>query len=550
MNLLLVRSGPAPETHDPDKHQTGALVLSAETPLPPRAPTLTLHALVDAHRTEGAGACRSAVGAPAHVDEVPLACPHDEAATKELDERVQAAARLATDGVLLDRPDAWYTAGRRGAGFCEACAAAFNLHLRNSYGEQYVPYDVLTPHAAADEAQPAPFWRELEAMRLRSGVEPGARLTRRVRDEVRRTRGGETSVGATLEGSSPASVLLAEKLDFVVVAAPVPSVERAGVASYEIFRAALGKRPLIALVDRETATRPGLVAQAAQLASATGAEISLPPEAPEKSHLALAFHRRFWKEFRARYRPTQPLAEVLLLYSPTCDHLTRGRHGVSVRASAEALTSLGAQYRVVLEVPRTGTEPVVLCDAGAIGAVDAARIERRVVEGASAIVVGRCAAADEDGRPLEGPLPELAAGLNRVGAGTVFSIDPKPAIGAERRPETLATELDRALESLLGRGRRAATVSLPSLIVKMFLDPEKKLDVHLVGRAFDPASGDAQKVSGAVVHLAGFAVSGARSGYVFTAEAPERKITLTPFGMGVQAALPDFTGAAILTIAR
>jgi hypothetical protein len=153
---------------------------------------------------------------------------------------------------------------------------------------------------------------------------------------------------------------------------------------------------------------------------------------------------------------------------------------------------------------------------------------------------------------MEGPFPELSSGLNRVSAGTVFVADLQaPASGvAERRWEPLVTTLDKGLEALLGRGRRAASISKPSVVVKMYIDPDRKLDVHLVGRQFDPATGAAEEVKGASLFLAGSAVSGARSGYFFTAEGPERKVTLTPFGMGVQATLPDFVGSAVLSVAR
>ena len=78
----------------------------------------------------------------------------------------------------------------------------------------------------------------------------------------------------------------------------------------------------------------------------------------------------------------------------------------------------------------------------------------------------------------------------------------------------------------------------------------RQLDVHLVGRQFDAATGNAEEVKGLVLHLAGAAVSGARTGYLFSPDVPERKVALTPFGMGVQAVIPDFAGAAILSVAR
>ena len=77
------------------------------------------------------------------------------------------------------------------------------------------------------------------------------------------------------------------------------------------------------------------------------------------------------------------------------------------------------------------------------------------------------------------------------------------------------------------------------------LDPEKKLDVVLVAR--DPANA---AVRGATIFLSGAVVSGARSGFLFQPGAPEKRVPLVPFGMGVQATLPDFDGEAVLAVER
>lgn len=550
MNLLLVPSGETvPDGGAEAMRGVDALAVDAEA-LPPRAPGLSLHARVDAWSTgDEAHACRSRSNEPSRADGRLVACANDPAGEAALDERVEQAARKPVDGVLLERPDAWYAGeDAAGTGHCAACDARLGEHLQIAYGESFVPFDM---HEARAQPEP-PFVREWESVRLRAAVEHGGRLARRARDEARRVRGSETAVGASFQSANPAAVLLAQDLDYVVTPAPEPVPDGARVAPYELFRAALGTRPLVGLLPERLAARPGHVLQAARLAAASGAEIALPRNAPDASHAALAAHRQFWKEFRSRYRPVERLAEVLLVYSPECDHHSGGEHGAGVRAAAEALTALGAQYRVVMRVPRAGSEPLVLADATALPEADAARLERRVSEGASAIVIGACGAVDDDGRALEGPFPALDRGLNRVGSGTVFSLDNglQPVGGGERRWESLMPTLDKALESLLGRGRRAASCSRPSVVVKLYVDPDRKLDVHLVGRQFDPHTGAPEPVHGALLHLAGFAVSSARSGYLFTADGPERKVTLTPFGMGVQVTLPDFAGAAILTVAR
>lgn len=560
MNLQIVRPTETCSTPVLSERLADALLVPAGDSPPAKVAGTKLFVSVDAVAPASDAACLDAKGQASTLHDPatlstsvgtrPIACPNDKAEEHALDERAKAAARFDVDGVVLDAPDAWYVAGLRGAGFGGPCQARLNTALQLDYGEQFTPSNVLLSNLAAAANGDAPFWRERDALRLRVGVEHGARLMRRIRDEARTSRNLETQVGVRLLGLGPAAIELAQRADFALVPAPAPMPERSRVTLYEIFRAAMAQRAVIGMLDADAAKNPALVAQAARLAGASGAEVTIPHSAPAESHAALAAHRKFWKEFRSRYRPSDRLAEVLLLYSPQCDHWSGGAHAGAVRAIGEALTRLGAQYRVVLSVPRSGTEPVVLADAFALPEEDAARLEKRITEGASAIVFGRCGAVDDEGRPLEGPLPELSGGLNKVGAGTVFLLEAAVPEAEERRWEPLVAVLDKAMESLLGRGRRAVSVSKPTVVAKAYLDPERKLDVHLVGRAFDPVKGRPEEVKGLVLHLAGASVSGARTGYLFTADQPERKVPLTPFGMGVQAVIPDFVGSAVLSVAR
>ncbi len=554
MNLQFVQATEAAQASaEASNRGVTAIVLPFTEPLPARPAGVQLFARVDAMAPHGTGVCRDSWDDPSALtvdgEHMLVACPNDAAEEHAFDEEARAASRLAVDGVLLDRPDAWYAADSRGAGFCPHCRDRQTGALVSAYGEQFSTKEAVT-RPPASEPNP-PFWREREALRLRVAVEHGGRISRRARDEVRRVRNSETLVGARLLGPSAAAVLLAQKLDFVVLPAPAPTPARSDAGIYETFRGALRHRPLVGELDPDTARVPHLVRQASRLAAACGAEVSLPLNAPAESHAALAALRRFWREFRSRHRPVERLTEALLLYSPDADHWTRGVHGEGVRAAAEALTLLGAQYRIILSVPRSGTEPIVLADASALPADDAARLDRRITEGAGAIILGTTGTADETGRPLEGPFGELEPGLNRVGAGTAFVLDlDAPAREAPRKWDSLAPGIEKALESLLGRGRRAASSSRPSMMIKMYVDPDRKLDVHLVGRQFNATTGAPEDLKGVTLYLSGGAVSGARSGYLFTPDAPERKVALTPFGMGVQAALPDFAGSAVLTIAR
>lgn len=514
--------------------------------LPARVPGVGLHAIVDVRSVAGEGACSSADDEPARIDGRTLSCPNETGEAAALDDRTRAAARLQVDALVLDQPDAWYAAGPRGAGFCGACSERFNRLLQTSYGEQFVPYPAVARIAEAPNGD-APFAREHAQQRLAVGIEAGARLSRRARDEARSARGTELLVGGRFHDVNPVSALLASRLDFALVPVAAPSPERAQLGDYEILRAALQRRPVVGMLDAATAKAPGVAAQAWRLATSVGASIAVPSAAPQETHEAIAQHRKFLREFHTQYRPTERLAETLVVYSPACDHWTEGRHGAGVRAVTEALTQLNVQYRVVLSVPAFGSEPLVLADAAALPNEDAQRLQRRVEQGSPAIVVGRCGSVDEVGRAFEGPFPELTNGLDTVGSGSVFTIDPT---GTQREVAPLLGPLETALDELLGRGRRVVTTNRPTLVAKLFIDPEKKLDVHLVGRAWNAASGSAEAIQGAVLRLSGVAVGGARVGWLFTQGGPERKIPLTPFNMGVQAALPDFIGSAVLTVSR
>lgn len=524
-------------------------IVADPTAITPPPPHTSLYVRVDAFSPVEEGECRTAEGEQAQFDNQAISCPHHAAAQDALDERARAAARLDTNGVILDRPDAWYAAGDRQAGFCNACNDRLNAHLQKIYEDQYVPYAVVSKLAGASEPSEVPFWREHSQLRLASGLEAGARLSRRVRDEARLARNVETWVGAQLTGMNAASVQLARKLDFVILPVTCHDSGQVDPAPYEVFAAAVNKRAVVGLADALTASEPARALQASRYASAMGASLSLPESATAETIDAVAEHRRFTREFQTRYRPVERYAEVLLVYSPECDHWTNGRHGRGVRAAAEALSRVCAQYRVVLGVPRSGSEPLILADAGALPHDEARHLQARVRDGATAIVVGKVGGADELGRLFEPPLGELSEGLGKVGNGSVFSIDPRGE-PEDRAFQPLVVPMDRALDSLLGRGRRVASTNRPSLLVKLFLDPERKLDVHLVGRAWNPTVGHAQAVQGAVVRLSGSAVGGSRTAWLFSPGAPERKVTLTAYDMGVQARLPDFIGSAVLTVSR
>ncbi len=482
-------------------------------------------------------AITASIGRRLAVVASPNGAPNEPAWLKDAAVRIEASLMSGCDGVLLDRPfGAATTDGAQAIGFDEWMARRYGARFVLSAAGA-MPRDGLTGHRRAH------VWEELRA--ASAGLAVSAR-------ERGRRLGRPILVGARFDGPSALAVEFARRLDLVLMQSPAPAPERARLSSYELMLSTLEPRPLVAMLGSDAAHLPGRTAQAARLAASVGVSLALGTDAPRAALEALEAHREAWERFRRHSRPQTRFAEVLLPYVPVCDQFTGGLHGSGVRAVAEALTQLGVQHRIVATLPPEGTEPVVIVDAHALPEAEAMRLERRVSSGASALVVGGCGTVDEIGRPRTGPFPTLTGGLGRHGQGTVLGVAlSPPADGvAERRYEPLLSPLSQALESLMGRGRRATTVTGAELIVKARLDPEKKLDLMLVGRRFDPSTGAAAHISGAVVHISGALAGPAPTGVLLTEDGREKKVSLTAFGLGVRASLPDFSGSAILTVAR
>jgi hypothetical protein len=115
----------------------------------------------------------------------------------------------------------------------------------------------------------------------------------------------------------------------------------------------------------------------------------------------------------------------------------------------------------------------------------------------------------------------------------------------EAPPEPL---LVKAARELLGRGRAQLTLSgRARLFARAYLDPERKLDVHLVNFDERPAQG-------VLLGIAGQAAGAGRTGYWF---APDRasgkdgeRIALNPSGFSVSTVLPSIASSALLAVPR
>lgn len=453
-----------------------------------------------------------------------------------------AAATQAGDAVLLAGLDRWYRLGPEGAGFCRSCELGLVEELRESYGDHVQPFDALAGmREPGVPARERPFARQREAGRFSETIEAGKRVVLRARDEARRTRGTEMAVLGRVGTLSPAALALCRHLDGLVFELPSLDPYEALLPLFAA-RAALGQRPAVALPP--PGATEAQVRLFAGLAAASDADLLLPAGASAAAEAALAAHRRFLALVRERYRPSEPLLDAEVLLSPLCDHWTAGAHWKAAGNAVAALSRLHLQPGVRLELaaaPRT--QLLVLAGCSALGAREATAARRHVEGGGDVLQVGRCAAIDDEGRQGDAVFPEVKSGLERVGEGRVLAIDEDADLAA----------LQRTARELLGRGRAHLSLSgRAQIVARAYLDPERKLDVHLVN--CDLRDGTLVPGQGVQLFIAGQAAGGGRAGYWFS---PEReggrdgeRIVLNPSGFSVSTVLPAIGAHALLAVPR
>jgi hypothetical protein len=254
---------------------------------------------------------------------------------------------------------------------------------------------------------------------------------------------------------------------------------------------------------------------------------------------AIAAHRKFMALVRERFRPSQPLPDAELLYSPACDHWTAGAHGKlsSTCLAGLARGQLQPAVRMDLGEPLQA-QLLVLAGASALPALDAAAARRFVEGGGDALVVGRCAVMDDEGRLGDPLFPEVKSGLDQVGEGRVYALDD-------------AALLPRALREL-GRKPQVVVAGRGRLLARAYLDVERKLDVHLVN--LDVRQGGVATAQGVQLTIAGQAAGGGRIGYWFAEDRQSgrdgERITLNPSGFSVSTILPGVEAYALLAVPR
>ena len=427
--------------------------------------------------------------------------------------------------------------GPSDAGYCRSCELALVEHLRESYGDHLTPFDPLEQlRSSALPERERPFALQKEALRLAEATEATKRAVLRARDEARRSRSVEIAVLGRVGVLSALSLEICRHLDGLVfeLASLDPMAELLPLLA---VRAALGQRPAVAVL-RPSATA-AQVRQFAALCAACDCDLMLAPEASAEAREALSQHRGFMELLRERYRPSAPLADVEVLVSPRCDHWMGGAHQRAAATAVAALARAQLQPAVRLDLPGgIGATLLVLAGAGALNAADATAARRHVEAGGDLLLFGRAAPADEEGRIGDPLFPEVKSGLDRVGEGRVYALE-----DAAQLPRALRELGGRPQVSLTGRGK---------LWARAYLDPERKLDVHLVNldlreSAFVPAQG-------MQLQIAGQAAGGGRSGYWFS---PDRdggkdgeRITLNPSGFSVSTILPSIEAYALLAVPR
>jgi hypothetical protein len=479
-------------------------------------------------------ACRKPDGSLVTDESLTVRCPSSTAGREHAGRAVAWATHLG-EGVLLEGLDRWYRAGPAEAGWCKSCEFALIESLRENYGEHLLTFDVLEGLRSRGT-----FAGAREALRLSEAVDAGKRAALRARDEARRGRGVEIAVLGRVGSLSAVALVLARHLDGMLFELPTLDAEEA-LLPLLVARAALGQRPAVAVLP--ASIEPAKVKLFSALALACDVDVMLPAGASPAARAALAVHRRYQAIVRERFRPSEALLDAAVLVSPFAEHWSRGVHLRSASAVAAALARAHVQIgaRLALGEPLSGL--LVLAGCGQLSAQDGERARRHVESGGDALVVGRCATVDEEGRPLGLVFPEARLGMERVGEGRVLGVALDQDAPAGQDAQVL-----KAARELLGRGRAQVTLSgRARLFARAYLDPERKLDVHFVNLEEKPAQG-------VLLGVAGQAAGASRSGYWF---APERdsgkdgeRIVLNPSGFSLSTVLPSIGGSALLTIPR
>jgi hypothetical protein len=532
--------------------QGSPLVVDPAEPSSARLAPVALARIAAGRAADQQEACRGADGRVSGTTGHERACLNSGAHRARIVSACRAVLESGYAGVVLDRPDLVLGLGLFGAGFSDACQAAFQAELRREYGDQLEPFDYR--RIAADELASASgavsfrklhFGRDFWRFRLDSLPAAVASYVLPLRDAAREARRAFSIVGR-FEQVGPAQFQAARLLDGAVLPlSPLP--HHTGVAEARLWQAAIGRRPVAAQLPSGAPAQ-----QAARYAAALAASgVAIGLEEGERA-LAVAPTRRLLAE-HARRRDGRPfesaVAECLVFYSPEADVWSSGLHRLEVEEVGEALGRLHVQWDVA-----TGGSPLspgavlVLPQATGITPVEATAVTRFLEAGGRVLVLGEARAAGPGGRLLPPFLPEAKVGkakATKAGQGSLVVLPPlvpSPSAGPLAGAPS-AEPLQRGLAALLGPGRRAVQVYSPSPLSVSAWRPTGRLDVHVSSLSDGP-------VRGATVVLSSDVAGSARRARFRGPDGLDEKLALVPSAGEVAAVLPEFEGYGVLSLVR
>jgi hypothetical protein len=526
--------------------QASPLLAGAGEPLPGPLVNAALADVPAGRAGSSAEACRAADGSIAGGGGPPRACASSPRHRARVAEASRAAVQAGFAGVCLDRPDAPLALGLLGAGFCPECQRELARHLGREYGEHFQPVDYLALSRAAIAQAPGavscellPFGRDFWRVRNEALSRAVGAYARDARDAAREAN-RPFEVVAQFEGLGGAQLHAARHLDAAIFPT-LPAAGGSGLGLARLLRTVMGRRPCAIAPAPEAAA--AALARLAAIAATCGIDLSgVEPwgEAGREVTAVRALSRRLQRNGTAP-ASCDPVTECAIFYAPEADLWTGGRHRAAVERAAEALAALHVQAPVVLRVEDTPPgAAIVFANASGIPAHAAKQARRRLEAGGGILAFGEPACADETGRLLPGFLPAAKPAGTRVGAGVLAGL---PALGGNGVPEAIdLAQLDRAVSTVLGRGRRAASVVGRAEVLVLLYRVPGAIFVHLL-------AGGAGRAQGATLFLGQHVAGGARRGRFVSADGQDVRIPMNPSGSSVSTVLPAFRGYAVLSLA-
>jgi hypothetical protein len=527
-------------------NEASPLLAGAGEPLPGALVNAALADIPAGRAASSAEACRAADGSTAGGGGPPRACASSPRHRARVAEASRAAVQAGFAGVCLDRPDAPLALGLLGAGFCPECQRELARYLGREYGEHFQPIDYLALARAAIAQAPGavsyellPFGRDFWRVRNDALARAVASYARDARDAAREAN-RPFEVVAQFEALGGAQLHAARHLDAAIFPG-VPAAGASGLGLARLLRAVMGRRPCALAPPSDGA--PAALARLAGIAATAGVDLSgVEPwgEVGREVAAVRALSRRLQRNGTAP-ASCDPIAECAILYAPEADLWTGGRHRAAVEQVAEALAALHVQAPIVLRVADAPPgAAIVFAGASGLPGHEAKEAKRRLEAGGGVLAFGEPACADETGRLLPGFLPAAKPGGTRVGAGVLAAL---PALEGNGAPATISPDLlERAVSTVIGRGRRAASVAGRSEVLVLLHRVPGAIFAHLF-------AGGAGRIQGATLFLGQHVAGGARRGRFISADGQDVRIPMNPSGSSVSTVLPAFRGYAVLSLA-